>query len=436
MALQEMQDKLVRGLSRRDFTAIVINTIIGAGIFGLPAAVFSKIGAYSLIACVACALVICLFVLCYAEVGSRFNKSGGPYLYAREAFGSFAGFEVGWLYWIVRVTTIAANTNLFVTYLGLFLPESETIRIVVIVSIVGFITGVNLAGIKESATVTNVMTIGKLIPLIGVALIGIFFIDPNAFRFESLPGYTSFSESVLLFIYAFVGFESAVVVAGETRNPQRSIPLGLFAALATVAAVYIGIQLVAIGTVDDLASSQRPVADAAASFAGPIGATIVTVGALVSILGNLNVGLLSATRLLFAMSEQGDLPRLLGKTSERSHTPVVATILTAVLVLIIALNSTFITALAISVVTRLIVYATTSLALPVFRRRDNAPTSGFRTPAGGVVVALSLVVIIWLLSNADIAKQGIPIVLAAVVGAVIYALHRSINRRYQDQSET
>jgi len=431
-----MQDKLVRGLTRRDFAAVVINTIIGAGIFGLPAAVFAKIGTYSLLAFVACAVVVGLFVLCYAEVGSRFSKSGGTYLYAREAFGAFAGFEVGWLYWIVRVTTIAANTNLFVTYLGSFFPASETVRISTIIGIIAFITAINLAGIKESTAVTNVMTIGKLTPLFAVVLIGIFFIEPGKFTFETLPGYASFSGSVLLLIYAFVGFESAVVVAGETKDPQRSVPWGLFAALAVVAVVYIGIQVVAIGTVADLASSERPIADAAAAFAGPVGAIVVTIGALVSIFGNLNVGLLSATRLLFAMSEQGDLPRLLGRISARTLTPFPAILLTSVVVLIITLNTTFISALAISVVTRLLVYATTCIALPVFRKRQDAPKAEFRTPAAGAVVSLSLVVIIWLLSHADLAKQGIPIVSAACVGAAIFAIYKFTKLRQRPENET
>jgi len=431
-----MQETLLRGLTRRDFAAVVINTIIGAGIFGLPAAVFAKIGTYSLFAFVACAVVVGLFVLCHAEVGSRFSKSGGPYLYAREAFGPFAGFEVGWLYWIVRVTTIAANTNLFVTYLGTFFPASETIRILTIVSIIAFITAINLAGIKETATVTNVMTVGKLVPLIAVVLIGVFFIDPGKFTFDTLPGYSAFSGSVLLLIYAFVGFESAVVVAGETKDPQLSVPWGLFAALAVVATLYIGIQVVAIGTVADLANSQRPIADAAAAFAGPIGAVLVTIGALVSILGNLNVGHLSATRLIYAMSEQGDLPRFLGRVSARSYTPFIAILLTSAVILIITLNTTFISALAISVVTRLLVYATTCIALPVFRKRTDAPAEGFRSPAGGPVVTLSLVVIIWLLTQADLAKQGIPILSAAIVGAVIFAIFKFSQGRRPANNET
>src|SRR5688572_6006502 len=150
------EEKLVRGIGRWDFTAIVINTIIGAGIFGLPAKVYAQIGGYSLIAFVACALIVGLIVLCYAEVSSRFTATGGPYLYAKEAFGSLVGFEVGWLYWIVRVTTFAANCNLLVTYLGFFIPGANegALRIVFISIVVLIIVVVNLIGVRESAFAT------------------------------------------------------------------------------------------------------------------------------------------------------------------------------------------------------------------------------------------------------------------------------------------
>ena len=162
------EEKLERGLGRYDMTAIVINTIIGAGIFGLPAKVFAQIGSYSLLAFILCAVIVGLVVFCYAEVASRFSATGGPYLYAKEAFGSAVGFEVGWLYWVVRVATFAANCNLLVTYLGVFVPGANEgyLRVLFVTLIVAIIAVVNLIGIRESATVTNIFTFGKLFPLV------------------------------------------------------------------------------------------------------------------------------------------------------------------------------------------------------------------------------------------------------------------------------
>ncbi len=416
------QDKLQRSLGRWDMTAIVINTIIGAGIFGLPAKVYAAIGSYSLIAFVMCAVIIGLVVLCYAEVASRFSATGGPYLYAKEAFGGAVGFEVGWLYWIVRVATFAANCNLLVTYLGVFVPGANEgyLRVVFVSLVVLIITVVNLVGVRESAVMTNIFTVGKLVPLLVFVAVGTFFVAPSNFSFDVVPEYSAFSSAVLLLIYAFVGFEASVVIAGETKEPAKSVPFGLIVGLGVVTALYIAIQIVAIGTLPSLAASEKPIADAAASFLGPVGAAFITVGVLVSIFGNLNVGVLSSTRLLFAMAEQRDMPAVFDKTHAKFKTPYVSIIATAVVILILTIQSSFLTAVAIATITRLLVYATTCISLPVFRSRSDMPVAPFRAPLGIAAAVLSVALIIWLLTRVDFAKEGLSIAIAAAIGLAIY----------------
>src|SRR5882762_8396044 len=177
------REGLVRGIRRWDLVAITINGIIGAGIFGLPAKVYNLIGSYSLIAFVACALVVTLIILCFAEVGSRFNETGGPYLYAREAFGSTVAFEIGWLMWLARVTAFAANCNLLVSYLGYFWPEATgfTWRPVIIVIVLFSLTIINILGVRQAAIAGNFFTIGKLIPMILFVAAGLFYLNPNAY---------------------------------------------------------------------------------------------------------------------------------------------------------------------------------------------------------------------------------------------------------------
>jgi amino acid transporter len=423
-------ENLVRGIGRWDLTAIAINTIIGAGIFGLPARVHGLIGSYSLIAFLLCAVIIGFIVLCYAEVSSRFSATGGPYLYAREAFGSVVGFEVGWLYWIVRITTFAANCNLFVTYLGFFDERiaTGTGRAVIIGLVVLLLTVVNLVGVKQSALMTNVFTAGKLIPLFLFALIGLFFIQPANFNFDIVPEYDTFSKAVLILIYAFVGFEVAVVLGGETKDPQRTMPFALLVAVLIVAILYILVQVVSIGTLPGLATSERPLADAAATFMGAFGAAFITVGALISILGNLNVGLLGGTRLLFAMSEQKDLPGIISVTHKTFKTPHFAIIFSAVVILVLTVWSSFITALAIATITRLLVYATTCLALPVFRKRGDVPEAKFMAPAGIAACVLSLGLIVWLLTQVDFAREGLPILIAGVAGLAVYLPYKLLSK--------
>jgi len=424
------ESKLVRGLGRWDLTAIAVNTIIGTGIFILPARVTGLIGSYSLAAFLLCAVIIGLIVVCFAEVSSRFRLTGGMYLYAKEAFGSVVGFEVGWLYWIVRVATFAANCNALLIYLGFFFPSTKEgiARTVIIVMVVSAMTVVNLIGVRESALLTNIFTVGKIVPLLIFVAVGIFFIQPENFDFSVTPEYGNFSAAVLLLIYAYVGFEAAVIPAGETKDPQKNLPFALLIALGFCTVLFILIQIVAVGTLPGIAQSDRPLADAAGAFLGSFGAGFIAVGALISILGNLNGGFLAASRIPFAMAEQNELPRALARTHERFKTPLLSIIITAVVILVLTIQSSFFTAVTMATITRLLVYATTCLALPVFRRRNDIPQARFRAPFGILAAVLSLALIVWLLGNVDFKKEGLPILIAGGIGLILYFAYRLFGR--------
>lgn len=430
------ESKLVRGLGRWDLTAIAINTIIGTGIFILPAKVTGLIGSYSLAAFLLCAVIVGLIVVCFAEVSSRFQSTGGMYLYAREAFGSVVGFEVGWLYWVVRVATFAANCNALLIYLGFFFPTANEggTRVVLITLIVFMMTAVNLLGVRPSAIMTNVFTVGKIIPLLIFVAIGLFFIEPSNFNFAVTPEYGKFSEAVLLLIYAYVGFEAAVIPAGETKDPQKNVPFALLTALAFCTILFMLVQIVSIGTLPNLAASERPLADAAGQFIGGFGAAFIAVGALISILGNLNGGFLAASRLPFAMAEQKELPQALAQTHEKYKTPFLSIILTAVVILILTIQSSFFTAVTIATITRLLVYATTCLALPVFRRRSDITAAKFSAPFGIFAAIASLALIAWLLSNVDYKKEGLAIVIAAGIGIIVYFTYRLFHKSGEPSS--
>ncbi len=429
------ESKLVRGISRWDLVAITINTIIGAGIFGLPSKVTALIGSYSLFAFIACAVIIGFIVLCFAEVASRFRETGGMYLYAREAFGAVVGFEVGWLYWIVRITTFAANCNLMLAYLGFFVPTANegVLRIALISAVVALLSIVNFIGVRQSAIMTNVFTVGKIVPLLIFATVGLFYIQPENFSFAATPDYNSFSSAVLLLIYAYVGFEAAVIPAGETKDPQKNIPFALLTALLFCAVLFIIIQIVAIGTLPELAASERPLADAAGKFMGSFGAAFIAVGALVSILGNLNGGFLAASRIPFAMAEQKEVPKIIGATHEKFKTPYISLLLTAIAMLVLTIQSSFISALTISTITRLLVYATTCASLPVLRRKPGAPEAKFIVPFGVIASILSLILTIWLLTNVDFKKEGLAILIAAATGLILYFAYRFFGRNLQSE---
>jgi basic amino acid/polyamine antiporter, APA family len=421
---------LVRGIRRWDLVAIAINGIIGAGIFGLPSRVYSLIGTYSLIAFVVCALVVALIILCFAEVSSRFEETGGPYLYAREAYQPAVAFEIGWLIWLARVTAFAANCNLLINYLSFFwAPATTTVwRASIIVLIVTVLAIINLLGIRQAAIVSNAFTIGKLVPLIIFIAAGLFFLNPQAFEPGPAPAAASFSQSVLLLVYAFTGFEMATIPAGEVRDPQRNLPRALIVAIVVVAIIYILVQVVCVGTLPGLAQSTKPLADAGTHFMGTAGGAIISAGAVISITGNLNILLLSGSRLPFAMAEQHQLPKVVGSIHKRFFTPYIAILITAALMLFLTLKSSFVQALTISTLARLVTYAATCLALPLFRHRHNAPPAVFRLPGGTVIAILSLLLIVWLLLHSTL-QEAQATALAAGVGLLIYLIYWTYSRR-------
>jgi amino acid transporter len=420
---------LIRGIRRWDLVAIAINGIIGAGIFGLPSKVFSLIGSYSLIAFAVCAVVVTLIILCFAEVGSRFDETGGPYLYAREAFGPAVGFEIGWLIWLARLTAFAANVNLLVAYLGYFLPSATNPfwRASIITIVVVVLATINLIGVRQAAIVSNAFTVGKLIPIIIFIAVGLFFLNPPAFALGTRPTTGAFSQSVLLLIYAFTGFEMAAIPAGEVRDPKRNLPHALLIAIGVVAVLYILIQVVCVGTLPELAQSEKPLADAGMRFMGGAGAAIISAGAIISITGNLNILVLSGSRVPFAMAEQKQLPSLIGKVHPRFSTPYISIVITAGLMLLFALQTSFVKALTISAIARLVTYGATCLSLPVFRRGSDAPPAAFRLRGGTMIAVLSLILAAWLLTSAR--KEALAAAIAAAFGLSIYLVYALYSRR-------
>lgn len=420
---QPTDEGLIRAVGKWDVVAMTVNGTLGAGIFGLPAAAYARIGVYSLLGFVLCGAAILLMTLCFAEVSSRFRDTGGPYLYGRAAFGPLVGFQVGWNTWIARVTAFAANVNLLVAYFSLFVPAAQKGwgRAAVIATVVAVLTVVNVMGVRDSTRVGNFLTFAKLAPLALFLGAGFFYLRPEAFALPAAPpAMDEFSSAMLLLLYAFVGFEMAAIPAGEMKNPERDQPPGMLIGMAFLVVLYLLVQIVAIGTLPGLAASERPLSDAAAQFLGPVGGGVIAAGAVISILGNLGVVMLVSPRLLFAMAERRELPTAMARVHPNYRTPHFAIYATSAVVLAMSLSGTFVYAATISVLVRLLVYAVTCAALPVFRRSDKAAPAQFHTPFGNVVAGLSLALIVWLAFQTT-AQQARDTVLAIVAGFVIYA---------------
>ncbi len=433
---------LKRELGKWDLTAIGVNQVIGGAVFALPAALAANAGAWSpwMVAAVGGASM--LIALSFAEVASRFDGTGGPYLYTRAAFGRFPAFEVGWMMWFTRVASWASVINVLVSSLGFYWPSvtAGAARTLLIATIIGVLALINIRGIRQSSVVVNVLTAGKLLPLAIFVAAGVFFIEWPRLRPGAAPSLTQLSASGLLLIFAFGGYEVVPVPAGETRNPRRDVPFALIMTIAIVTLLTTLAEIVALGTLPGLTSSRTPLADAAALFLGGAGAALITIGAVFSTSGN-NMGqALSGSRNLFALAEQGDLPHFFGRIHPSFRTPVNAILVTAGVALLLALSGTFQSMAQASAISRLLVYLATCASMLRLRSRrfeDVVNPAQFTVPFGPVIPAAAMAIALTILAGATPVqlRNGLA---ALAVGAIFYlvAAATHANRRKAHQGTT
>lgn len=413
MAGAEPRGGLIPALGRWDLTALVVNSIIGGAIFGLPAVLATLVGASSPFAYLIAAAGIAAVGLCFAEVAARFRAAGGPYLYAREAFGPFAGLQVGWISWLVRIAGAAANANLFVLYLGeLWAPaRTAATRWVVITALFAVVAAINYRGVRQGATTNNLATIAKLFSLALFVGAGLFFVHGATFSSWTRTGQGHWFRAILLLMFAYGGYENATFPASEMRDSRRDLPFALLAGLVIVTIFYLLVQIVFQGTLPGGISTERPLATAAERFLGTPGAWLMAVAAMVSVWGWFAGTMLGSPRLTFALGERGDFPRFFSAIHPRFRTPHVSILIFAGLSWVLALSGNFVWNASLTAVARLFINGATCAALPVLRRRRWERTS-FRAPAGDVIAVLGVAFSLVLLIQIDRAEA---IILAATV---------------------
>jgi amino acid transporter len=421
--------ELVRAIGRWSLVALVVNSIIGSGVFGLPSAVAGIIGNYSPYAVLAAGAGMSVIIGCFAEVASRFQQAGGPYLYARVAFGRLMGIQTAWMLWLGQVAAPAANANLFVIYLGEFFPHAKdpVPRALILTALVGLLTLINIRGVRAGARVSNVFTAAKLVPLFAVIVLGLFVLHQHHWAIATppiaSPGTSQWLKAMLLLVFAYGGFETALAPMSEAKNPRRDAPFALFTALLLCTVLYALIQWVVVGVLPNAALSQRPLADVARIAVGPVGAALVAIGALISFYGYLSAKILAMPRVPFALAEQGDLSKAFAAVHRRFHTPHVSILVFAVLVWGLALLGDFKWNVTLSAVARLLYYAVGCAALPILRRKQPEGASAmFHLPAGNFFAALGVILCVILVTRVDFGQSLIlvaTIVLAFVNWAVV-----------------
>src|SRR5690242_7409896 len=373
----------------------MVNTMVGASIFGLPALIAARLGKWSPFGFLVAFAIIAVIAACMAEVASQFQDAGGPYMYTKVAFGRFLAIQNGWLTWLTRIAAASAVANLFIIYLGEFFPEvtKPIARAAVLTVLSGFLAAVNYRGVSGGNRLSNVFTVTKVSLLAFFVLAGLAAL---AFRPEirvnPTPIHATSSgwfEAVLLMMYSYAGFDPALIATGETRNTRKDIPIALFSAIAATTLLYIAVQYLVIHTIPNAGSSAAPVVDSARRLLPHWAVRIVAAGTLVSAYGYLSANMLHTPRVTFAMGERGDFPVLFAKIHPHFRTPHVSITIFAALLLIFSIAGDFPGNAMLSIVSRLFIYGSVALALPVLRKK-HPNADAFRLPGGVFVSALAL----------------------------------------------
>lgn len=386
-----------------------INAIIGTGIFLLPGKAVALAGVNSIWVILFDAFLVISIALCFAEMGGMFKKNGGPYVYAKEAFGDFVGFEVGFMKWSISIIAWSAMAVGFATALGGVwdVANTELGKNVIATLIIVGLGIMNICGVKISKIINNVVTIGKLLPLIFFILVGIFFIKPvnfNTIQALNGAGQASFGAAALLIFYAFTGFESIAVAAEDMDNPEKNVPKAIILVILFVSIFYMLIQVICIGILGNkLPVSQAPIAEAANVFMGPLAKAMITAGTLISI-GGINVASsFLAPRSGVAMADDGLIPSFISKRNSKDA-PYVAVIITVIFAVLISWTGGFEKLAAISVVSRFAQYLPTCLAVIVLRKKKPEMQRTFKVPFGPVIPIFAVLVSIWLITQSTLDK--------------------------------
>jgi amino acid transporter len=416
---REREDpELRRGIGFTGSAFLAFNGAVGAGIFALPGTLAGDFGAFSPWLFPLFGLLVLALVLPLARLASHFPETGGPVAYT-AAFGPLVSFQVGWVYYMARVTALAANANVFATYAGgLWGPLGENPgRWATILALIGLLTLVNLIGIRRAIRALDAVTVLKALPVLGFAIAALVLFAGSIPAPGPMPPLSGVEAAALLVLYAFVGFENSLVPAGETRDARRTIPRALIATVIGIALLYFLVQLafVAAGAPGE---ESMPLIALGAAVAGPVGALVLSLAALFSIAGNATSSMTSTPRVTYALARDGLLPGWFARVSERWATPANSILFMAGIGAVLALTGSFVWLAVVSTLARLVVYAVCLAALPGTERR-----AGGRAAWWAAAAVPGLLVCLWAASQSLWPSWRVLLVLLAA-GLALYAIAR------------
>ena len=399
------EEGLKRVIGVPSLTLSIISGIIGAGIFALPAIVGDALGAFAVFGYIFCSILLAAILLCYAEIGSRITTSGGSYAYVEAAFGSLPGYIVNWLYFFGwGIIGSAALMNIVADSLAVLFPvfSSPLNRDFFFFVLTAFMIVINVYGAKQGIVVVKIITIIKLLPLLGIIIFGFNYVKATNLHWEHLPSLKTFSDTTLILFFAFAGFETSLGASGEIKNPKRSVPLSICIAGIVVLIVYLLLQTVTQGVLGSEMNLYKnaPLAAVADKIIGPAGATILLLCAALSCFGNVTLDILCTPRSLFAGANNGLFPKFLSKVHPKFATPYLAVITYGLLIFIFSIAGGFQQLAIMASATILLIYLAVILATIKLRKKKmQGDEKNFKAPGGIITPLIGITAIIWLLTS-------------------------------------
>jgi len=409
---------LVRALNTRRLAVSIFNTVVGAGIFVLPAIVAGLAGPSAPFAYIACTVAMLFVALSFAAAGSRIPAAGGAYVYVGDALGPWAASVTGVLQWLSDTLASASVAAAFVSAVALYAPAAGTGigRIALLTGVLGGLAAINIRGIRQSSTFLDAITVAKLTPLLLFVLMGIGALV-SGIETPAVPSADVLGRTTLQLLFAFAGVESALALSGEVEHPARAIPRAVIAALGGISLLYLLVHLVASTALgSDLAStSAAPLSAAGARLGGAWLRQTMLAGTAISMFGYLSALSTATPRLLYSMGARGLLPSPLAAVHPVFSTPWIAILTQATLVAVVASSGSFGVLAPMASVAILTVYLTVCASVMPLQRRYRA--ADFFTVPSAVPIA-GLVVLVWMLANAtwkELAIESAVILVASLV---------------------
>ncbi len=405
MANQKTDEGLKRVVGVSGLALAIVGGVIGSGIFVLPAIVGIAMGAFGIFSYIVCGIMLAAIMLCYAEIGSRVTSSGGSYAYVEAAFGSFFAFVINWLFtfgW--GILGSAAVMNILADSLAILFPDfvNPLIRGFFFFVLIGFMVLINVRGTKQGIGLVKLITIIKLLPLLGIIIFGFSQIKTGNLHWQHVPSLKTFGDTALILFYAFAGFETSLGVSGEFKNPKRTVPLGICVGGIVVLIIYMLLQTVTQGVLGPAMAGFKdaPLAAIAEKIVGPAGATILLITAAVSSFGCVSADVMATPRTLFAGANDGMFPRFLGKVHTKFATPYLAVITYASLIFLFSISGGLKQLAILASAAILLVYLAVILATIKLRRyKQDIDEKTFRVPGGLITPLIGIAAIVWLLSS-------------------------------------